>query len=229
MLGLGYALNNTSATSGDRDITSTGHTLFLYGEYRPMIMYKESEDASDADVKYTQSPFHIDGTMAYGMAGYSEENAVDGISSEYDTTTISLNGNVGYNITDTIDLFVGGRYMKVSQDDYTDNLGQRISVKDDDIITARFGGKYVGNYELLVPTAHLELSYDVKSSDRLAVVNTANSSYQITGKAINSFGVQTGFGFMMNVDNWKLSLNYDLDWHPDFISHTGRIKAKYAF
>ena len=229
VLGLGYALNNTSATSGQRDITSTGHTLFLYGEYRPMIMYKESEDASDADVKYTQSPFHIDGTMAYGMAGYSEENAVDGISSEYDTTTISLNGNVGYNITDTIDLFVGGRYMKVSQDDYTDNLGQRISVKDDDIITARFGGKYVGNYELLVPTAHLELSYDVKSSDRLAVVNTANSSYQITGKAINSFGVQTGFGFMMNVDNWKLSLNYDLDWHPDFISHTGRIKAKYAF
>ena len=129
-----------------------------------------------------------------------------------------------------MDLFAGARYLRVSQDDYTDNMGQRISVDDDNIITARIGGKYTSdNNSDLVPTAHLELLYDVKSGDRLAVVNTDTSSYQITGDSINPFGVQAGFGFISNINNWNLSLNYDLEWRPEYISHTGRIKAKYVF
>ena len=147
----------------------------------------------------------------------------------YKTNTLGLNGNVGYDITDNFDVFVGARYLKVSQDDYTDSLDQKISVKDEDVITARVGSKYTGNGSVFIPTAHLELSYDVKSSDRLAVVNTDTSSYQITGDSINPFGVQTGIGFISNINNWNLSLNYDLEWRPEYISHTGRIKAKYVF
>ena len=220
LFGLGYAFNNTTAVSGARDISSIGHTVFVYGEYRPMLLSKDSG--------YRASRFHVNGMASYGVASYTEDT-YDGVSSEYDTTSIGLNGNIEYDITSAFSLFTGGRYIKVSQDDYFDSLGQKVSVQDEDIITARVGAKYVGDYTLFVPNAHIGISYDVKSSDRLAIVNTANSSYQITGDAISPFGVQAGIGFVMNIDDWDISLNYDLDWHYEFISHTGRIKAKYMF
>ena len=225
IFGLGYALSKTKATSGDRNIDALGHTVFAYGEYRP---YKTVRDDKGEITSRTTSQMYVNATLSYGLTNYDEQ-AEYGIASEYDTSTIGLNTNVGYDVTDNIDLYIGARYLKVSQDDYVDNIGQQISVQDDDIITARFGGKYTANGTLFAPTAHLELSYDVKSSDRLAIVNMNGSGYQISGDAINPFGVQTGVGFISNINNWDLSLNYDLEWRPDFISHTGRIKAKYVF
>ena len=225
VLGLGYTLSQISATSGTRKIDATGNTVFAYGEYRP---HKTQVDKAGNVQSRTVSPLYVNAVLSYGVTSYSE-NAGYGISSEYSTNTLGINGNIGYGVTDDIDVFVGARYLQISQNEYTDNIGQTISTQDDSIITARFGGKYIGTNMKFAPTAHLELSYDITSNDRLAVVNTGHTSYNISGEAINPFGVQTGIGFISNINNWNLSLNYDLEWRPDFISHTGRIKAKYVF
>ena len=225
VLGLGYSLNKTSAKSADRSIDATGHTIFAYGEYRPI---KSTTDTEGKEAQRQVSPLHLNATLSYTMTDYTD-NAAYNISSEYSTTMLGLNGSVGYNITDAIDLFVGARYLTISQDDYTDNIGQIVSVKDNDILTARFGGKYTGTQNWFAPTAHAELLYDIKSTDRIAVVNTEHSSYQITGDAINPFGLQAGVGFITILDEWNLSLNYDFEWRPDFTSHTGRIRVKYLF
>ena len=210
ILGLGYAFNNTTAKSGDRDIDATGHTLFLYGEYK------------------LSKPLYIDADLSYGVSNY-KEIVPELVSSEYSTTTIGLNGVLGYDITDTIGVYVGSRYLRTSQDDYTDTIGQKISVQDDKVLTVRSGTKYTGKTGTIIPTMRLELTYDVMSNDRLAMVDIRNSAYQITGKNINPFGVQYGLGIMSNIDNLNLSLNYDIEWRADFVSHTGRIKAKYTF
>lgn len=216
VLGLGYSFSKTDATSGDRNIDATGHTVFAYGEYR------------FAGAKPALSPWHISGTLSYTKTDYTDKAAY-GISSEYSATTLGVNGTLGYNVTDDLDLFAGASYLKISQDDYTDSLGQTVSVKDSDMLTARVGAKYAAYGKWFVPIAHLEVLYDITAADRLAVVSTEHASYQITGDGINPFGVQTGIGFVANMDNWNLSLNYDLEWRPDFISHTGRIRAKYIF
>ena len=231
LVGIGYALNNTSATSGTHDISATGHTFFVYTEFRPEQTYVEEGDIGDdvfANIKHKPSPLYMTGLLSYGITNYTEDTK-NNIKSEYTTSTIGVNGSIGYNVTEAFDMYMGARYLKISQNDYTDTAGQKVSVKDDDIITGYFGGKYTGKGSIFVPNAHLGLSYDIKSNDKLAVVNTEHSSYQISGDSINPFGVQTGFGFTSSISNWKLSLNYDLDWHPEFISHTGRIKAKYTF
>lgn len=220
ILGLGYAFNNTSATAGDRNIDATGHTIFTYADYRL--------PNANADSNKPSRPWHISGTLSYGMTSY-DEHAEYGITSEYDTTTIGLNGKLGYDITKTVDLSIGTRYLNISQKDYIDSLNQKISVKDTNIFTLITGAKYVSSATVFIPNAHVDLSYDIISSDRLALVSTQNSNYQIIGKSVNPFGIQTGIGFDMNLNSWKLFLNYDLDWRPDFIGHTGRIKIKYTF
>lgn len=220
ILGLGYAFNNTSATAGDRNIDATGHTIFTYAEYR--LPHTNTDD------KKTSKPWHINGTLSYGMTSY-DEHAEYGITSEYDTTTIGLNGKLGYDITKTVDLSIGTRYLNISQKDYIDSLNQKISVKDTNIFTLITGAKYASSATVFIPNAHVDLSYDIISSDRLALVSTQNSNYQIIGKSVNPFGIQTGIGFDMNLSSLKIFLNYDLDWRPDFIGHTGRIKVKYTF
>lgn len=231
LLGMGYVLNNTSATSGTHDISATWHTLFVYAEFRPEQTYIEDGVVSDdvfSNIKHKPSPLYMTGLLSYGITNYTDDTP-NNIKSEYKTSTIGINGTIGYNLTDVFDVYMGTRYLKISQDDYTDTAGQKVAVEDDNIITGYFGGKYTGKGSVFVPNAHLSLSYDIKSNDKIAVINTEHSNYQIAGDSINPFGVQAGFGFDYHISNWNLSLNYDLDWHPEFMSHTGRIKAKYVF
>ena len=220
ILGLGYTFNNTSAKSEYRDIDATGHTIFTYAEYR----FKDKSE----DNRKTSNPWHINSMLSYGMTAY-DELASYGITSDYDTVTIGLNGSLGYDITETIDLSLGARYLNISQKDYVDSLYQKISVQDNNILTTTAGAKYMSRGTWFIPNAHIDVSYDVISSDRLVLVTTQSSGYQIIGNHTNPFGIQTGVGFDINLYNWKMSLNYDLDWHPEFISHTGRLKIKYTF
>ena len=209
--GLGYTFSSTKANSDNRNIDANGHTIFVYGEYRPSNWYTEL-------------------MMSYGMTGYDEKTNL--ISAKYTANSFGANITGGYD-WDSFGLFGGARYLFISQDDYTDSVGQRIKVDNTDVLTLVAGGKIVADMNLnklsFSQSMKLGLTYDVISAEHVAVVDIADANYIVNGKSIDPLGIEFGIDLDKNYNNWYFSLGYDLEWHHDYVGHTGKIKAKYTF
>ena len=216
-LGFGYAYNQTDIDTLDRDIEVDGHTLFVYG-------------------KYQQEKWYVRGMAHYGFADYEEKADVVGKrnSADYDVQNFGVSAYVGYDLPNGFTPEGGLRFTHVSQDSYTDFVGQRISVEDNDILTLVAGAKYSTTFAgengiHWTPKARAALTYDIMSDDSNANVNIAGINYDIYGERLERFGVEAGVGLEADINNWNFSIGYDLGIREDYISHTGMLKAKYNF
>ena len=215
-VGLGYAFARTTvdADSGDTDVD--GHTLFVYGKYQPSQAY-------------------VRGVASYGFADYTEKFNVAGVSAkaDYDTSNIGLQAFAGYDMDNGFTPEAGFRYIRQMQDGYTDSLGQHVETDDVNLLTAVASVKYTKDYAVdnavITPKARLGLTYDVVSDNNTADVNIGNVSYRIEGERLERLGAEAGLGLEATVDNWTLSLGYDLGLRKDYQSHTGMLKLKYEF
>ena len=217
MVGFGYANNQTDIDTLDRDIDVDGHTLFVYGKYQPEKWY-------------------VRGMAHYGFANYDEKSDVNGKhnSADYDVQNIGLSAYAGYDLPNGITPEAGLRFTHISQDDYTDYVGQHISVDDNDILTLVAGAKYSKTFTgedgiHWTPKARAAVTYDVIKDDNNANVDIAGINYDVTGEKINRLEFEVGLGIEADVNNWNFSVGYDAGIREDYISHTGMLRARYNF
>ena len=215
-IGVGYAYTNTDADSKGRDLDVDGHNIFVYGSYQPNAWY-------------------IKTLLNYGLNKYTEKKSPMGMAmkAKYDVNTFAANVLTGYDLDNGITPEGGFRYLLVDQESYNDGA-QRISNKKNDVLTAVAGVKYTTNVKAsdwtLKPTLRLAATYDLLSDNSKANVNIIDGgSYQITGKRLHRFGIETGVGVTSSINNWDLSLEYNGGFRKDFQNHSGMLKAKYNF
>ena len=119
------------------------------------------------------------------------------------------------------------------QDGYTDSLGQHVETDDVNLLTAVASVKYTKNYTadnaVMTPKARFGLTYDLVSDNNPSDVNIGNVSYRIEGERLERLGAEAGLGLEANVDNWTLSLGYDLGLRKDYQSHSTSFSFKFAF
>lgn len=210
--GIAYVFNSTDADATERTIGATGHNFALYGQY-------------------DLSKLALNALISYGVASYTDNAQL--VDSEYKSNNFGLNISADYAFSDNWTGFAGTRYLMVSQDKYTDSIGQQISIDDSHILTLGVGGKYSDNIEMFGlafnPVISAALTYDVLNSEHTAIVNIANAVYQITGDTIDPLGLEIGLALEKSIGNWNFGLKYDLELHSNFNSHTGQIIFRYAF
>lgn len=232
-MGAGYAFSTTDVEADMRNLEVDGHNLFIYG-------------------KYQGSNWHVNANLSYGMSDYTDnataldlnnsryarriiptQNSKNGgtslSDSEYSTNTIGASALFGYGISENIDINIGTRFNHITVDDYTDMAGQSVSVEDMDFMTVLGGFSYGKQGQNWTPVIHIATTYDVLSDDYIANVDLGGSGYVINGENIDPFGIEAGISLETNGDIWDFSIGYDIEWHSNFISHTGKAKLKYNF
>lgn len=221
-LGIGYAYNKTDIDGFMRDTDVKTHTAILYGEYKPNNWY-------------------VNAIASYGWSDYDEKKNVSGVGvkADWDVESFALQMMTGY------DMYFNGfgvtpeaglRYIHVKQDKYTDTAGQSVKSDDSDIVTGVLGAKIAKSYNLsngmlLTPEFKAAMTYDISHDNSKSTVTLVNgSSYSVTGKPLNRFGVELGAGITAELnDNVELSLGYEGKFRKDYQDHTGLINAKYKF
>ena len=216
MAGVGYAFNYTDASSDSRDTDIKGHTIFTYGKYQPRFGY-------------------VRGMLSYGYANYHEKSAVENIalSSKYNVQALSGEMATGYEFKDGFIPETGLRYTYLMPEGYTDSLGQKVNPDNSHLLTAtamlHFRPRCGDVWYNVRPTAYVGLTYDLYSPDTKTNVRIADNRYQISSKRMPRLGAEGGIGLEMSVNNWDISVGYDLGIREDYQSHTGMLKARYNF
>lgn len=221
-LGIGYAYSKTDIDGFMRDTDVKTHTAILYGEYKPKNWY-------------------VNAIASYGWSDYDEKKNVAGVGvkADWDVEPFALQMMTGY------DMYFNGfgvtpeaglRYIHVKQDKYTDTAGQIVKSDDSDIVTGVLGAKITKSYNLsngmlLTPEFKAAMTYDISHDNSKSTVTLVNgSSYSVSGKPLNRFGVELGAGITAELnDNVELSLGYEGKFRKDYQDHTGLINAKYKF
>ena len=215
-VGIGYGYTNTDADSGNRDIDVDGHNFFAYAEYKPTNWF-------------------VNGMLSYGYHKYTEKKNVLGIGmrARYDVNVYAANVMTGYAYDNGLTPEIGARYVMADTQSYNDGA-QRIHSDKADVLTGVAGVKYTHAMQVqsmtIRPNVRLAATYDVISDKTKADVNViGGGNYQITGKRLARFGMETGVGLETTMGDWTMSLNYDGSFRKDYQSHTGTLKAKYNF
>ena len=220
--GIGYAYTNTDIDAFRRDIDVDSHSVFAYGEYKP-------------------SNWFVNGIAAYSFSDYDEsKNAAGmGIKADYDVETLGLQAMAGYdiNINDLgLTPEAGLRYNRIKRDDYKDTVGQDVSSRTMDVLTAVAGVSVSKEFKTCSgirwkPEARLALTYDLTADKDNAVVGLTNgSAYMVEGERLDRFGVEAGAGIAAELnDEWDVSVGYEGRFREDYQDHTGIVNAKYKF
>ncbi len=221
-MGVGYAYSKTDIDGFMRDTDVKTHTAILYGEYKPNNWY-------------------VNSIASYGWSDYDEKKNVAGVGvkADWDVESFALQMMTGY------DMYFNGfgvtpeaglRYIHVKQDKYTDTAGQSVKSDDSDIVTGVLGAKIAKSYNLsngmlLTPEFKAAMTYDISHDNSKSTVTLVNgSSYSVSGKPLNRFGVELGAGVTAELnDNVEVSLGYEGKFRKDYQDHTGLINAKYKF
>ncbi len=222
-VGLGYAYNHSDIDGYTRDTDVETHTAFVYGQYQPADWY-------------------VKGVAAYSWSDYEEDKSVLGhdAKAKYDVNTVALEGLYGYNIHTQngydITPETGLRYLRASQDAYTNALGVRVQDRDIDVVTAVAGMKVAKNFELsnnmnIRPEVHAALTYDLNTDDNDSVVYLPNgASYRVNGEKLERLGYEFGAKVSTDVTSqWEVGLGYDGRFRQDYQDHTGLVSVKYKF
>ena len=215
-LGLGYAYSYTDVDAFGRDMDIKGHTFYLYGKYQPDAWY-------------------VRGMANYGFAKYKEKANVGGIinHAEYDVKNYGARAYFGYNLPNGLTPEAGLRIAHIKRGSYVDSFGQHVKTDGVDVLTASAGLNYKTTVETKgqqwTPKARIAFTYDLLSDNTNATVNMAGGVYNIKGKRLNRFGVETGVGAEINMGQWDFSAEYDFGIRKNYLSHTGMLKAKYNF
>jgi len=215
-LGLGYAYSYTDVSASGRDTDINGHTFYVYGKYQPDAWY-------------------VRGMLNYGFAKYKEKADIGGIinHAEYDVENYGARAYLGYDLPNGFTSETGLKITHIKRGSYTDSVGQHVKTDGIDVLTASAGLNYSTTVETKgkkwTPKAHIAFTYDLLSDNTNATVDVAGGVYDIKGKKLNRFGVETGLGAEINLGQWDLSAEYDFGIRKNYISHTGMLKAKYNF
>lgn len=221
-LGIGYAYSKTDIDGFMRDTDVKTHTAILYGEYKPKNWY-------------------VNAIASYGWSDYDEKKNVAGVGvkADWDVEPFALQMMTGYDMYFNgfgVTPEVGLRYIHIKQDKYTDTAGQSVKSDDSDIVTGVLGAKITKSYNLsngvlLTPEFKAAMTYDISHDNSKSTVTLVNgSSYSVSGKPLNRFGVELGAGITAELnDNVELSLGYEGKFRKDYQDHTGLINAKYKF
>lgn len=214
--GVGYAFNYTDASSDGRDTDIKGHTVFTYAKYQPQFAY-------------------VRGLLSYGYADYKEKSAVENIalSAKYNVQAVSAEAAAGYEFKDGFIPEAGLRYTYLMPESYTDSLGQKINPDNTNLLTAtamlHFRPRCGDIWYYVRPTAYVGLTYDLYGPNTKTNVRIADSSYLISSKRMPRLGAEGGIGLETSINNWDISIGYDLGLREDYQSHTGMLKARYNF
>lgn len=220
--GVGYAYSKTDIDGFMRDTDVKTHTAILYGEYKP-------------------SNWYANAVVSYGWSDYDEKKNVAGstINAKYDAETFGLQTMTGYDFYTKYALItpeMGLRYIHIKTDSYIDGAGQRVKSDDSDIVTGVIGSKLSKSYALsngmwIKPEAKMALTYDLVHDDVKSTVTLPNgSSYSVSGKPLNRFGVEVGGGVNAELnDNVEVFLGYEGKFRKDYQDHSGLVNAKYKF
>lgn len=221
-VGTGYAYTNTDIEAFHRDIDVDSHSVFAYGEYKP-------------------NNWFVNGIAAYSFSDYDEsKNAAGmGIKADYGVETLGLQAMTGYNAklkNVNVTPSAGLRYNRIKRDGYKDTVGQDISSRTMDVLTAVTGVSVSKEFRTCSgiywkPEARLAMTYDLTADKDNAVIGLTNgSSYFVEGERLDRFGIEAGLGLTVDVnDNLEAVVGYEGRFREDYTDHTGMISAKYKF
>ena len=215
-IGIGYAYNE-SDVEAKNDVDITSNSLFVYGQYKP-------------------NQWYVNGTLNYTMSNYTNKVAAFGIvhDEEYDVDSFGGQLMGGYDMAFGLTPEVGVRYLHIAQDGYNSVLGA-VSDASYDYLTGVIGAKYAFTIEsgsdwMFRPELRAAATYDFMSDESIATVDIPGvGSYVMPGERLSRFGGEFGIGLAALYNGWEISVNYDLDLHQDYTSHTGMLKFRYDF
>lgn len=221
-LGAGYQYDDTDIDGHKRKTDVDTNTVFGYAEYKP-------------------SAWYVNGLMSYGRSKYREKKNVLGntYKGSYHADAYGLQSSTGYEIvTEYANLTpqAGLRYNHIKRHGYVDGVGQHISGKNMDVLTAVGGVRiakdmYGFKCKYIRPEAYLGVTYDLMSNRDDSVVKLSNgSSYAVHGKRLARLGIETGVGLTAELtNNLSTNINYIGAFREDYQDHTGLIGLKYNF
>ena len=130
----------------------------------------------------------------------------------------------------------GLRYYRIDRDSYTDGAGQRVKSNTMDVLTAVAGAKVSKDFTTCggthwKPEARLAMTYDIISDEDNAAVGLSNgTNYMIQGDRLDRFGVETGVGVVVDVnDQVETRVGYEGKFRDDYTDHSGMLNVMYKF
>jgi len=216
-VGIGYANSNSDIDAHNRDIDVEGHTFFTYAQYKP-------------------GKWFANAMLSYTMANYDEETTVFGmpVAAEYDVDSYGAQVMTGYDFSTGITPELGLRYLHMDQDSYSNGLF-KVSGADSDFASAVAGIRYEFDIQSnsalkWSPELRAAATYDFLSDDVYStVVLPGVANYQVNGERLSRMGGEFGIGIAARYNGLRLSVNYELDLHKNYTSHSGILKLKYNF
>lgn len=218
ILGVGYSFGDTNVDLHSHDVDIDSNTIFVYGQYR-------------------NSDWFVNGTIAYTMAKYDWNKSAFGLnlSPSYHVNSLSEQIMGGYHFDNGITPTLGLRYLDVHSDSYNNGLA-RVAATDSTYLTGVAGVDY--KYVWIAPNTsvfwnpelHIAATYDMVSDSDVAVVMIPGAAaYAVETENLSRLGGEFGVGLTAEYYYLTVSLNYDLNVHKDYTSHTGSLKLKYKF
>ncbi|MDD4519826.1 MAG: autotransporter outer membrane beta-barrel domain-containing protein [Alphaproteobacteria bacterium] len=227
MVGFGYSYTSSSIDNSDktREIDIKNNSAFVYAKYQPNNFYVNLIGT------YSTGENEMHQTMTVGTTSLTELD----VKSTYDTKSYSGQVMFGYE-TDIITPSIGARYFKITQEAYTDAIGQEFGETSSDFATAIAELSYASTFEFS-RRAHFSTAlkvggtYDVKTSKGETVVSLPNGNiYTVEGKELDRAAATAGASITFEIDgNAEIELSYDYEKRKNYQSETGSVKAKLYF
>ncbi len=217
-LGLGYASTTSTVDSLQRSTDVSGDSIFLYGMYKP-------------------SDWFVSAVLNTTSMSYEETKDISGITvgDNYDGSSFGASVMIGKDLK-TWTPAVGIRYVTADRDAHKDEIGQDISSVSTNVMTFVAEGRFNRDFAKTNNSLwHSELSgaltYDFTSANEDAVVNLPNGSiYTVKGDDFDPMGVELGASIAyIWGDHVDISAGYNLEWRPDYMSHSLTAMFRYSF
>lgn len=217
-VGLGYASTTTTLDTLQRSTDVTGDSFFLYGMYKP-------------------SDWFVSTVLNTTSMSYEESKDLSGmtVSDKYDGSSFGASVMFGKDLK-TWTPAVGLRYVTADRDAHKDEIGQDISGISTNVLTLVAEGRF--NYDFAQKNDSLwhsefsgALTYDLTASGEDAVVNLPNGSmYTVKGDDFDPLGIELGASIAyLWGEHVDVSAGYNLEWRPDYMSHTLTAVFRYSF
>lgn len=217
-IGVGYAYNNGTIDSFQRDTDLNGHTAIFYSEYKP-------------------SDWFINSIITYNHSQYRENKNLSGllVKSKYSVDNFGLQTMSGVE-AGIFTPQAGLRYAYFSRPSYQDTAGQSIEGDNSQTLTAIIGSKIAHDFlisrELVIrPELKLAVTYDLLNENNNTLVYLPNgAAYETQTRHLNRIGFELGGAFHLNfLETTDISLGYEGRFRKDYQDHSGILDIKYNF